>query len=80
MVLNKEGIKGIFIQIVDGNEGLCLKDSKQINIGINAINNNDYKLMLHEIAHLLTDNNHYSTEFLDIEKKLIEKYLDGAEN
>lgn len=74
-VLESENIHDFKINIVDGNEALCLKESKTINIGRNAIAQEDRKLMLHEIAHVLTDNNHYSEEFLNIYKELVKKYV-----
>jgi len=74
-VLESENYSDFRINIVDGNEALCLKDKKIINFGSNAVKMNDRKLMLHEIAHLKTDNNHYSEEFLTIYKELVSKYV-----
>lgn len=73
-VLNSESLD-FKINIVPGNEALCQKDKKIINFGTNAVNNNDRKLMLHEIAHIKTNNHHYSEEFQNVYKELCKTYM-----
>lgn len=74
-VLDAENIKGWNINIVEGNEGFCHRGIKLLNISEGAIVNNNYKLMLHEIAHILTYAYHYSDEFEGIVKRLNKKYI-----
>jgi len=73
MILENEGLYDWKINMVEGDEGFCHKDSKTINFGQESENN--FKLMIHEIAHCLTDAYHYSDEFERTVKILEEKYL-----
>jgi len=72
-VLKKEGLHDWKIELTDGNEGFCDKQSKTIFFGRNVINNK--KLMLHEISHCLTDAFHYSKGFENIVDRLEKGYL-----
>lgn len=73
MVLNREGLSDWKIKIVDGNEGFCDKENKVIKFGKES---KSIKLMLHEIAHCLTDTYHYSDEFEQTVERLEKKYLE----
>lgn len=72
-VLNQEGLTNWKIEIVEGDEGFCRKATKTIAFGKEALSN--FKLMLHEIAHCLTDAFHHSKEFKSTVKRLEETYL-----
>lgn len=74
-VLEQENLNNWSINIVEGNEGFCHRGIKLLNIGDGAVANNNYKLMLHEIAHILTYAYHYSDEFESIVKRLNKKYI-----
>lgn len=74
-VLKSEGINNYNIITIEGNEGYCNKDTHKIHIGVDAIKQNLYNLMLHEIAHILTDAYHYSDEFESIVERLNDTYL-----
>lgn len=76
-VLKREGLNEWKIKICKGDEGFCDKKQKTILIGKEAVEKNYYDLMLHEIAHCLTEAYHYSEEFENILKKLYISYLKG---
>ena len=73
-VLEKEGLFEWHIKpYIGGNEGFCHKEStvKYISIGNKA----PPEIMLHEIAHILTDAGHYTEEFNDCVAGLCKTYL-----
>lgn len=72
-VLEQEKLGDWSITIVEGDEGFCRKSNKTILFGKDAKYN--FKLMLYEIAHCLTDSSHSSSEFIEGVKRLKKKYL-----
>lgn len=77
MVLNREGLNDWKIEMVLGDEGFCHKETKVITFGEDS---KSIKLMLHEIAHCLTDAHHYSYKFQQTVKKLEKKYLNPTQS
>ena len=61
------------IVLTDGTEGFCHRESKEIHFGREATNNK--KLMLHEIAHILTGGHHYTEEFNNKYKGLCDRFI-----
>lgn len=72
MVLKKEGLGDWKIKRVGGDEGYCHRSTKTINFGKGT---DSFKLMLHEIAHCLTNAYHYTDEFEEVVNRLEQKYL-----
>lgn len=74
VVLRNEGLSNWKIKVVKGDEGYCHKNTKTINFGERC---RSFEIMLHEIAHCLTDAHHYSDEFEGLVKGLECKYLNS---
>ena len=80
-VLDNENLNDWQFQWEDSNEGYCCMEHKIIFIGEESRKKLIYFkfLILHEISHILIDNNHYSKKFNEKMIELCKKYCTRRE-